>query len=121
MRHEVPDEAFPDMIDKMPSAMHVYEIKATASGYISHMDAEAIGLAAMELGAGRRKKEDSIDYTAGIILIKKTSDRVELGETVARLYTNDKSRINEAVRIFENALSYSRSEIEKQVLVYDVL
>ena len=62
-----------------------YEYKAEKSGFINEMDAQALGSAALALG--REKKGESIDYGAGIYLIKTLGERVEKGEPIARVYT----------------------------------
>ncbi len=62
------------------------EVKADKSGYVSLLDAEKIGLAAMALGAGREKKETRIDLSVGVILKKKIGDRVAIGDTLAVIY-----------------------------------
>jgi len=62
------DAGLIDSPESFPSAPITREVRAKKSGYISGMNAEAIGIAAMELGAGRRTKDDVIDYTAGITL-----------------------------------------------------
>ena len=61
-----------------PCAKYAVEFRLDKDGYIAHMDAEMIGIAAMTLGAGRASKEDEIDYTAGIILKKKTYHRANI-------------------------------------------
>lgn len=71
----------------------VEELKAPAAGYVQHIDTEGCGIAAAMLGAGREKKEDSIDMLAGLYLAKKEGDRVEAGETLARLYTCDGTKL----------------------------
>ena len=69
----------PDLFAKAPLSR---EVKAPEAGCITHMDTEGIGVASVMLGAGRNKKEDTIDYSAGILLRKKYGDRVEAGETM---------------------------------------
>lgn len=71
-------------------------IYATADGFITHMDAEGIGSAAAVLGAGRLKKEDKIDYSAGIILEKKTGDKVNKGDLLCTLFTNSPDSLSDA-------------------------
>jgi pyrimidine-nucleoside phosphorylase len=80
------------------------EVKAPAKGYISRMNTYDIGMAALELGAGRRSKEDVIDPVAGIILTKKTGDLVSSGETIGFLQTNDGSHMKTAEKLFINAI-----------------
>lgn len=75
-------------INQLPIAKHELVIKAAASGYIYSMDTREIGLSATELGTGRQKKEDTIDYSAGIILHRKIGDQIFMGEPLATLYYN---------------------------------
>lgn len=89
-----------------PKAKHVREICAPADGYIVHTDAEKIGLASVALGAGRKTKDSPIDYSAGIILSKKTGDAVSCGDVVARLYANDEGCFAEAESIFNSGVEY---------------
>jgi len=79
-----------------PKAPIISEYKATVNGFITGMNAELCGMASLALGAGRIRKEDSIDYSAGIILHKKTGDFVSAGETLAILHTSDPKKIHEA-------------------------
>jgi len=74
---------------KFAVASIIHEVKAPASGYITAMDTEECGIASVVLGAGRESKEDPIDYSAGIMLRKKTGEWVQKGETLAELHTND--------------------------------
>ena len=81
------------------------EIKSTKEGFLHSISAIDIGTLALSLGAGRNKKEDNIDYDAGIILKKQCGDFVENGETLCTLYTNKdeftKIKNSEFMHIFE--------------------
>ena len=79
--------------------------RATVDGFVSHMDAEACGLASLALGAGRVRKEDSIDYSAGIVLHKKTGDSVAAGDVLAWLHTSDEGKLADAGAILSSAIS----------------
>ena len=79
--------------------------KSVTSGYITHMNAESCGMASLALGAGRVRKEDSIDYSAGIILQKKTGDFVQAGETLAILHTSDTAKLSEAREYLAEAIT----------------
>ena len=94
--------------DKFPKTKYVYEIKAPCDGFIVHTDAEKIGLASVALGAGRATKDSVIDYSAGIILDKKTGSAVKSGEVIARLYANDESFFAEAERILCEGVEYGK-------------
>lgn len=78
------------------------EVKAWKRGFISSLKAMEIGIVSMNLGAGRSKKTDPIDYSAGIMLNKKPGDIIEEGETLAVLYS-DKENIAEYEKDFKAA------------------
>ena len=98
-----------------------YEIKADKDGFISKMDAERIGSICVDLGGGRKTKDDKIDHTAGIILIKKTGDEVEKGEVIAKLYTNKKNATPTAERDFLDAIEITDEKPTEQRLIYEVV
>lgn len=85
------------------------------------MNTENIGKVACILGAGRETKEDSIDYSAGLKILKKTSDFVKEGETLAILYTNKEEKIEEAKNNYLNALEFSNEKQEKPKLIYEII
>lgn len=95
---------------KFPMAKITHEIKATESGYISFTDAEMIGTASTLLGAGRKNKGDPIDHAAGISMFKKRGDRVDIGDTVMLLHTNDESSLKSAEELCIGAIKYSEEE-----------
>ena len=72
---------------KPPIAKVKREIRAETSGFVRHVNAEMIGLAAMRLGAGRAAKEDTIDPTAGVVLRETVGCAVTAGNIIATLYT----------------------------------
>ncbi len=98
-----------------------YEIKAEKDGFISKMDAEKIGSICVDLGGGRKTKEDEIDHTAGIILVRKTGDRVKKGEVIAKLYTNKKDAVSTAERDYFEAVEISTEKPIEQKLIYEMV
>lgn len=114
----------PEWIDNtelFPKAEIEYEVKSEKTGYLILNNAEKIGTASVLLGAGREKKEDTIDMSAGIILKKKTGEPVQAGDTIAVFYTNDENKIPEAEKMFRSAVEYSDTPIEKHPLIYKVI
>lgn len=93
--------------EKYPKARYALTIKTKKEGYIKTVDAYRIGKLSMLLGAGRAKKEDSIDYTAGIMLRKKQGDFIQSAETLAIAYSSDKTRLLEAQQQIGNAFEIS--------------
>lgn len=100
-----------------PQVKHVFEYKADTAGYISTMKTDTVGVASLELGAGRETKESTIDYAAGIYFNKKTGDRVEKGEVIATLYTNREEKIPQACSLLKQAIGLSDVQPEKKPLI----
>jgi len=104
-----------------PQASVVHPVYAEKTAYISHMETQQCGIAAMILGAGRATKEDSIDHAAGIILEVKPGDFVEKGQLLATLYTNDPNTLSSAEQHLLNAIRLSENEPQTQPLIYGQL
>ena len=115
------DVAFIDNTELFARSAFVHEVKAKSQGFISGMNAESIGLCAMNLGAGRSTKDENIDYSAGIILKKKTQDYVRIGDTLAVLYTNSPAAIEETERLFLSAISLTDTPCDKKPLIYKLI
>ncbi len=114
----------PDYIlnpDLLPKAEYKREILAKDSGFIEHMDAQKVGSACAMLGAGRQKKEDDIDYGAGIVLNRKTGDRVEKGEKIADMYSSDKSLFDDAMLQFEKSVTISDLKPDKKPILIEII
>ena len=82
--------------DRFPAALYSRVVMAPMDGFVTHVDCEGYGTAALLLGAGRNRKEDVIDPTAGIILHAKTGDAVCAGQPVATLYTSREELLDAA-------------------------
>ena len=115
------DASWVDDTEKFPKASVVYEVCAEREGYISHMNAELIGRASMELGAGRKTKDDVINHSAGLVLHSKTGDFVKQGDLLAILYTSDEGKIAEAKQIFMRSIEFSSEKPKTGKLVIDVV
>ena len=89
-------------IDNFPKARFILPVKALTSGVITKLDAEKVGLISMHLGAGRIKKEDSIDSSVGIELNKKVGDKVSKDDILAYIHANDEEKAYEAVKNLQN-------------------
>ena len=107
--------------EKFPMAGNVCAVKAKADGYIASMDCAAIGKTATLLGAGREKKGDPIDMSAGIMLEKKTGESVRAGETLAYLHTNRSEKLAEAEKMYLSAIAFSTEPVEKEPLIYGII
>ncbi len=97
------------------------EVLSTGCGYISHINAENIGSAAMMIGAGRKELGDKIDYEVGIILNKTIGDYVRENESLATLYINDETQLDNAKNIILSSIEFSNNPILKKDLIYKVI
>ena len=75
-------------VTKLPKSNYVYEVKSEKEGYLTNLSSLELAKLSMNLGSGRKTKEDTIDYSAGIIVNKNINDKVGIGDTVLTLYTN---------------------------------
>ena len=82
------DSSFIKNLDKFPVSKNIIDIYSEKEGYLNQIDALQIGESAMKLGAGRKTKDDVIDYTAGIITHKKCGEYVKKGDLLATIHTN---------------------------------
>ena len=115
------DEKLLEDTSLFDEAEFAYEVKSDEAGYIDCFDTEKIGLVSVRLGAGREKKGDSIDYSAGIILKKKCSDYVSKGDTLAVFFTNNESSLKDAELLFKDSLIISSEKREKRPLIYKII
>jgi pyrimidine-nucleoside phosphorylase len=97
-------------------AKELIKVKAEKSGYIKAIDALKIGEASGILGAGRIKKEDSVDLVVGIDVLKKVGDYVTKGDLIARIYANDKGK-KEALEIVKSSFEYSKEKVKPRKLI----
>lgn len=107
--------------DNFNKAKYVYRVLSENTGYIQCVNAEAYGLASLNLGAGRSKIEDAIDYTAGILLKKKTGDFVQKGEEIAILYANDENLFAKSCKIILNATRIGEEKPQPRPLIFDTI
>ena len=104
--------------NRFEKAKYTYEIRTKVDGVIQSMDAEGIGIASVMLGAGRETKESDIDFSAGIVLNKKTGDTIVSGDVIATLYANKESLFAGAEHRFMEALTVGSKAPEEQPLIY---
>ena len=97
-----------DDFEKFPKAKYVKAVISDKEGYITKIKAEAFGLIAMELGAGRATKESEIDLAVGIVLNKKRGEKICKGEVLAYIHAND-----------ENKLIKAENDIKKNIIIED--
>lgn len=115
------DISYLDNTEKFEKASIIEPITATKSGYIQEIDAENIGKVACSLGAGRIKKEDEIDHTVGIVLNKKVSDKVILGEIIGYIYSNNIEKCANAKKEIDKIIKISENKKEKENTILEII
>ncbi|MCD6546206.1 MAG: thymidine phosphorylase [Thermotogae bacterium] len=105
----------------LPISKDVHEVKSKVSGYVEKIDAEKIGIASMLLGAGRMKKDDKIDHSVGIELLKKIGDEVKEGDPLVRVYFSSRSDLKSAIELVEKAYSFSDKHISVPSLIGELV
>ncbi len=101
-------------------ATNIYRIKSQKNGYLKYIDTRNIGIASCMLGAGRLKAEDKIDFVSGIILNKKTGDKVYKNDILFELHYN-KADIENIVKILNTAYTITEEKPEKVRKILDIM
>lgn len=97
------------------------EVKANKDGYISKIHAEALGIIAMKLGAGRATKDSEIDLSVGLVLTKKRGEKVSEGDVIAVIHANDEIKAKEAeTELLQNIEIVDKYE-ENIPLIYEII
>jgi len=110
-----------DKFELLPNATGMREITSPRAGYVSMIAAQEIGIASNMIGAGRDKKEDSIDPAVGIILEVKVGEKVDAGSVLCRLYYTKEDRVEEAADIVEDAFRISATKPDERELILEVV
>ncbi|HOJ92178.1 MAG TPA: pyrimidine-nucleoside phosphorylase [Dictyoglomaceae bacterium] len=105
----------------LPTAKIQKELYPLEEGYMEDMDTYKVALSVMALGAGREKKEDSIDLAVGIKLYKKIGDRVLKNEPIVTFYANDSEKLRHAQEIFKDAIKIGDEKKEPLPLILDII
>ncbi|UWV84384.1 pyrimidine-nucleoside phosphorylase [Mycoplasmopsis felis] len=92
------------------------EVQSDKSGYVEIFDSLTFGIVAMKLGAGRKTKEDSIDFEAGITINKKTNEKVEKGDVLFTLYSSSKIDLS-IIQELKNGYRINQMQVENQVIL----
>lgn len=114
------DASIVDDPSKLPHSSYTFELKAKEEGYVNEIAADAVGTAAMWLGAGRATKDAAIDLAVGIILHKKIGDYVKKGETFVTIYSNQQD-IEKVKQTLYYSIKISKNKTKKPVLIYEAI
>lgn len=106
------DGSVVDDPSKLPQAKYVQEVVAKQDGYVSQIVADAVGTAAMKLGAGRATKESVIDLAVGLMLNKKVGEAVKKGESLVTVYSSTED-ISEVEKDLLENIKISTEKVEE--------
>ena len=98
------DPAIVDDYSLLPQPQTTIEVKAPRSGFITHIDTYQAGMFTVDLGAGRKKADDVIDYAAGVMFDKRSGEEVRAGDTIARIQLGTDNR--DAAELTSRFLSF---------------
>jgi len=115
------DVAMIENPDLLPKAQLVKDVRAPRGGYVARVDAAQIGMTSVELGAGRAKKGDPIDYAVGLIVHAKVGDALKTGEPLFTIHANDETRLAAAEKRLLAAVEWSDAPVEPLPLFYGVV
>ena len=107
--------------EKYPKSKFSKKILSLENGYLASINNYEVGMAALELGAGRRTKDDIIDPKAGIIFYPKIGNQISKNDVIAEVFTDDKSKLEIAKNKILNSLSFSKNKITKPKLIKRIL
>jgi pyrimidine-nucleoside phosphorylase len=96
-------------------------VKADRAGYVQHINALEVGLTSVDLGAGRAKKGDPIDYAVGILLHAKVADRVEAGQPLFTIHANDQAKADAAEERLRSAITIGAKAVKPLPLFYGIV
>lgn len=107
--------------EKYPKSKFKEVIKSNTAGYLSEVNTYELGMAAIDLGAGRKTKDDKIDPKAGIIFNYKIGDTINKGVVLAELYSDSKTGVDSAKKRILNAIKISKTKPHKPELIKTII
>ena len=113
------DVSYVDNPDKLPGAKFIEVVESPRSGYLDQVQARSVGIAAVELGAGRAKKGDTIDHAVGFVIHHKVGDKVEKGEALFTVHANSEKAMATAREAVLAAHSWNDMPVPALPLFYE--
>lgn len=115
------DTSFIKNLEKFEKAKYIIPVISEYTGYVKKLNAEEVGKASVELGAGRIKKEDSIDKAVGFIFNKKVGDKVDVGDVLCYVHANNEQKAKEAVEKIQDAYTISENKIDVENYILEII
>lgn len=107
--------------EKYPSSKFITKLKSNKNGYVKEINTYQIGMAALELGAGRKTITDKIEPKAGIVFKIKLSDKIKKGAVIAELHSQSVDKINTAKQLVLSAITFSKQKTNKPKLIKKII
>ena len=107
--------------EKFEKAKYILPVTSKEEGYVYKLNAEKVGKISVDLGAGRLRKEDSIDKSVGIVLNNKIADKVNTGDILGFVYANNKQRGETAVEELLNAYEIVKEPVKKEEIILGII
>ena len=114
------DPSYIDDTDKFKKSSIIKDITSEETGFVKSIEAIEIGIASRDLGAGRHKKGDVLDLSAGIYLHKKVGDFVEKGEKIATIYTEKENEVEGAIDRIKAAYDFSDKREDYKLIIEEI-
>ncbi len=102
---------------ELPKAKHSTQILAPSSGVLTKLDALDVGVASWRLGAGRERKEDAVQFGAGIELHAQLGDRVEAGQVLMTLFTDTEEKFPRAIELAEQSFEIGEQAVSRKLIL----
>lgn len=103
----------------LPKSPHRTDVTATEAGFLQGLDAFKVGVAAMRLGAGRERKEDTIDPAVGITVLVKPGAQVAADQPILRLSYRHPARLEEALSVLDGAIEIGAEKPDSKPLILE--
>jgi pyrimidine-nucleoside phosphorylase len=110
-----------DDVTRLPQARLKVALLATRAGFVSDIDAMAVALAALRLGAGRAKAEDKVDHAVGFSALVKIGERVEVGAPLVMMHANDERALADAKAMLEKAIAIADAPVAAVRLIDELI
>jgi pyrimidine-nucleoside phosphorylase len=115
------DVATVDDPDRLPRARLRASLFAPTAGYVQAIDAAAVGMAVVDLGGGRVKKNDPIDHAVGVIMQARVGDWIEAGQPLCEIHANDQERLAQAQARLRRAFTLGLEPVTPPPLIHEVI
>lgn len=113
------DVSYVNNPDKFPKAKYIQVVESPRDGYLSQVHARIIGEAAVVLGAGRIKKDDTVDHAVGFVILHKVGDKIKKGQPLYIIHANDQASLSESYESLLTAHGWSETPTQALPLFYD--